>query len=130
MDPEKAPIQEQSAPKPYLPREPSPVDLNEKRGSVTAQQILKHSHDADEAMKAFVDQEGPIEISEAENRRLLRIIDFNILPLMCVVYGINYLDKTTISYASIMGIKKDINLVGDDYQWLGSMFYFGYLAWE
>lgn len=29
-----------------------------------------------------------------------------------------------------MGIKKDINLVGDDYQWLGSMFYFGYLAWE
>jgi len=29
-----------------------------------------------------------------------------------------------------MGIKKDINLVGDDYQWLSSMFYFGYLAWE
>ena len=29
-----------------------------------------------------------------------------------------------------MGIKKDINLVGNDYQWLGSMFYFGYLAWE
>lgn len=24
-----------------------------------------------------------------------------------------------------MGIKKDIHLVGDDYQWLGSMFYFG-----
>lgn len=24
-----------------------------------------------------------------------------------------------------MGIKTDINLKGDDYQWLGSMFYFG-----
>lgn len=24
-----------------------------------------------------------------------------------------------------MGMKKDINLTGDDYQWLGSMFYFG-----
>ena len=24
-----------------------------------------------------------------------------------------------------MGIKKDIGLKGDDYQWLGSMFYFG-----
>lgn len=24
-----------------------------------------------------------------------------------------------------MGIKKDIHLVKDDYQWLGSMFYFG-----
>ena len=26
-----------------------------------------------------------------------------------------------------MGIKKDIHLVKDDYQWLGSMFYFGTL---
>ncbi len=33
--------------------------------------------------------------------------------------------ETTLSYASVMGIKKDIKLVGDDYQWLGSMFYFG-----
>lgn len=33
--------------------------------------------------------------------------------------------ETTLSYASIMGIKEDINLHGDDYQWLGSMFYFG-----
>lgn len=29
-----------------------------------------------------------------------------------------------------MGLEEDINLKGDDYQWLGSMFYFGYLAWE
>jgi hypothetical protein len=49
---------------------------------------------------------------------------------MCIVYGLNYLDKTTISYASVMGIQKDIGLVGDNYQWLGSMFYFGYIAWE
>ena len=27
-----------------------------------------------------------------------------------------------------MGIKTDIGLVGDDYQWLGSMFYFGTLS--
>lgn len=33
--------------------------------------------------------------------------------------------ETTLSYASIMGIKEDLNLVGDQYQWLGSLFYFG-----
>lgn len=49
---------------------------------------------------------------------------------MCVVYGLNYLDKTTLSYASVMGLQGDIRLQGDDYQWLGSMFYFGYIAWE
>lgn len=33
--------------------------------------------------------------------------------------------ETTLSYASVMGLKKDIHLVKDNYQWLGSMFYFG-----
>jgi MFS transporter, ACS family, allantoate permease len=49
---------------------------------------------------------------------------------MCVVYGLNFLDKTSLSYASIMGLEEGLNLVGDDYQWLSSMFYFGYLAFE
>jgi MFS transporter, ACS family, allantoate permease len=114
-------------------RSVSPVDMTEKRGSVSAakaaQKILDHSQDADEAMKAFASGET-IEIDEATNKRLLRIIDWHLMPLLCVIYGLNYLDKTTLSYASIMGIKTDINLKGDDYQWLGSMFYFGYLAWE
>jgi hypothetical protein len=103
-------------------RTPSPVDP-EKRMSLptankAAQRVLAHSHDADEAMKAFEAGEV-IEIDEATNKRLLRLIDWHMLPLLCVVYGLNYLDKTTLSYASIMGIKKDIGLVGDDYQWLG-----------
>lgn len=97
-------------------RSVSPVDLAEKRGSVSAAQaakkILDHSNDADEAMKAFASGEA-IEIDEATNKRLLRIIDWHLMPLMCVVYGLNYLDKTTLSYASIMGIKTDIGLVGD-----------------
>lgn len=40
---------------------------------------------------------------------------------MCIVYGLNYLDKTTLSYASVMGLKKDTHLEGLDYQWLSSM---------
>jgi len=128
---------DKTAPIQNLPgvRSGSPVDLTEKRNasvlstSAAAQKILKHSNDADEAMKAFASGEV-VEIDEATNKRLLRIIDFHLMPLLCVIYGLNYLDKTTLSYASIMGIKKDIGLVGDDYQWLGSMFYFGYLAWE
>ena len=114
-------------------RTPSPVNISEKRASSStrfaAKKILEHGDDADEAMKAFANGER-IEIDEATNKRLLRIIDWHLMPLLCVIYGLNYLDKTTLSYASIMGIKKDIHLKGDDYQWLGSMFYFGYLAWE
>lgn len=37
--------------------------------------------------------------------------------------------ETTLSYASIMGLKTDLRLDpdGDEYQWLGSLFYFGEL---
>lgn len=98
--------------------------------AVVPEQILKHSHDADIALKALEEYEGEvIEIDEATNKRLLRRIDLNLIPLMCVVYGLNYLDKTTLSYASIMGIKEPpskggIGLVGSEYNWLGSIFYF------
>lgn len=96
------------------------------RGNSIDKQILKHSNDADEAMKAFASRAGEVvEIDEETNKRLLRAIDWHLIPVMCVVYGLNFLDKTTISYASVMGIKEDIGLVDDDYQWLGSMFYFG-----
>ncbi|WPB06862.1 uncharacterized protein RHO25_011522 [Cercospora beticola] len=101
------------------------------RSGSVPENILKHSHDADEAMKAFEGQTGEvIDIDEATNKRLRRIIDWNLMPIMCTIYGLQYLDKTTLSYASIMGLQTDLRLVGDNYQWLGSMFYFGYLAWE
>jgi len=37
-----------------------------------------------------------------------------------------YIDKTTLSYAAIFGIKKDLDLHGTDYSWLSSIFYFGW----
>jgi len=42
----------------------------------------------------------------------------------------NYLDKTCISYASIMGLKTDLNLKGNEYSTLGSLYYIGQLVWE
>lgn len=108
---------------------PPPAVNKERKTSADVEKVMAHSHDADEAMKAFTSGEI-IEVDEKTNKRLLRIIDWHLMPVMCLVYGINYLDKTTISYASIMGLKTDLDLHGDDYQWLGSMFYFGYLFWE
>jgi ACS family allantoate permease-like MFS transporter len=57
--------------------------------------LEKHAHDADEAMKAFDGFQGEaIELDEATNRRLLRTIDWHMMPIMCFVYGMNYLDST------------------------------------
>lgn len=100
---------------------PAPLADAIRNGSID-KTILQHADDADEALKAFMSHQGEvIELDEATNKRLLRRIDWNLMPVMCVVYGLNYLDKTTLSYASIMGLKPDINLHGTDYSWLSSM---------
>lgn len=56
--------------------------------------LEKHTHDADEAMKAFGELHGEtIELDESTNRRLLRTIDWHLMPIMCCIYGMNYLDS-------------------------------------
>ncbi|EMC95000.1 hypothetical protein BAUCODRAFT_521364 [Baudoinia panamericana UAMH 10762] len=86
--------------------------------------------DGDTAMALF---NSPTEVHEpidpAEERRVVRKIDFMILPYLAVCYAFFYIDKTTLSYAAIFGIKDDLKLVGTQYSWLSSIFYFGFLAW-
>lgn len=91
--------------------------------------ILSKSGDGDIAMGLF---QSPTElhepVSEEELRRLERKIDLTILPYLAVCYAFFYIDKTTLSYAAIFGIREDLHLVGTQYNWLSSAFYFGFLG--
>jgi len=56
-----------------------------RRGSVDPSVILKHAIDGDEALKAFANHQGPVvHIDEATNKRLLRKIDMNLMPVCCL----------------------------------------------
>lgn len=113
---------------PPLPNDPEKASTT---GEVTQEKVgnvvLKHAdrNDADEALKVLEGENGEvIELAPEDERKLLRKIDWNIMPMLCIVYGLNYLDKTTVSYASIMGLKTDLHLVGQQYSWIGSMYVF------
>ncbi|OAA66895.1 major facilitator superfamily transporter allantoate [Niveomyces insectorum RCEF 264] len=69
-------------------------------------------------------------IDTAEEKRLVRKLDRRILLLLGICYFFYYVDKTTLSYAAIFGIQKDLHLHGDQYSWLSSIFYFGWLGWS
>ncbi|KAJ3714730.1 MFS general substrate transporter [Lentinula raphanica] len=68
-------------------------------------------------------------IDPVEELKLRRKIDRLIIPCLAVCYAFYYIDKTTLSYAAIFGIKTDLKLHGTEYSWLSSLFYFGWLAW-
>lgn len=60
-----------------------------RHGSIVAEQILLHSHDADVAMKALEGFGADVEIDEATNKRLLRKIDWNLMPVrLCRACGV------------------------------------------
>lgn len=88
------------------------------------------SSDGDVALKLF-NTLGELHepIGPREEAKLVRKIDFMILPYLAVCYAFFYIDKTTLSYAAIFGIRKDLHLHGTWYNWLSSLFYFGFLVW-
>jgi len=92
--------------------------------------LSSKASDGDTALALFDNPDDLHEaISPADQRALQWKIDFMILPYLAVCYAFFYIDKTTLSYAAIFGIKDDLHLQGTEYSWLSSIFYFGFLAW-
>lgn len=71
-----------------------------------------------------------IEISPEKNAQLLKMIDKRVLSVMVATYFLQAIDKGTLSFASIMGIRKDTNLSGQDYSWLTTCIYITILIVE
>ena len=63
-------------------------------------------------------------------KKLVRKVDLMIIPCMVATYFLQFLDKTTVSYAAIMGLRADTHLKGQDYSNVAMMFYVGFLAAE
>ncbi|KAJ7169295.1 hypothetical protein C8R43DRAFT_1121175 [Mycena crocata] len=79
---------------------------------------------------ALVDGNAEPEVSEQVALAVRRKIDWHILPLMATLYWIQYMDKATLGSAAILGIREDAHLTTDQYNWLGTVFYLSYLAFE
>ncbi|KAH8885747.1 MFS general substrate transporter [Thozetella sp. PMI_491] len=71
---------------------------------------------------------GDVFYTEEESAAIRRKLDWHLLPLMCFLYGICYVDKACLAWAVLFDFRKDLNLTGDQYNWGTSVFYFGYLV--
>ncbi|PFH53691.1 hypothetical protein AMATHDRAFT_73131 [Amanita thiersii Skay4041] len=69
-----------------------------------AEFFARHSNEAENVV-----------ISDAENRRLRWLIHQRVLLVMVLTYFAQTLDKGTINFASIMGIREDTHLKGQQY---------------
>ncbi|GFZ44243.1 hypothetical protein JCM24511_01965 [Saitozyma sp. JCM 24511] len=79
----------------------------------------------DDAARALEGQE--LEGTEAEVKTLRRRMDFILVPLMALGVGMLLVDKTAIGSAATLTLQSDLHLVGTQYSWAISIYFFGLL---
>ena len=61
---------------------------------------------------ALYQQQAGMQLDPDEAKRVLRKIDLRIMPVLFVIYLLQYLDKNGINYASVYGLEEGTNLKG------------------
>lgn len=65
-----------------------------------------------------------------EERRLLRKVDWNVLPIPTLLYLVSFLDRSNIGNAKLEGLTKDLGISNDAYLWTLTIYFFGYVLFE
>ncbi|KAL8423882.1 hypothetical protein RB596_003920 [Gaeumannomyces avenae] len=106
--------------------------------AVAAQQL--EDRDGDVKFKATTELGGDtaaqligaqhIEVTEEDNKRILRKTDSRILTILVWVYFLQILDKSVLGYGAIFGLRDDTGLTGDQYSMVSSISAIVTLAWQ
>ncbi|GAC93479.1 transporter [Pseudozyma hubeiensis SY62] len=75
-----------------------------------------------------VDGEGfPADVDE---KKLMRKIDFRLIPWLCVLYLLSFLDRAAIGNARLYGLEKELKLTSQQYGLALTVFFFPYALFE
>ncbi|KAF1849449.1 MFS general substrate transporter [Cucurbitaria berberidis CBS 394.84] len=64
---------------------------------------------------------------EKREKALVRKVDTRMMPLMMLIYILNYLDRNNIATARLGSLEEDLGLVGTQYNTIISIFFVGYI---
>lgn len=87
-----------------------------------------HHRVADQAAADFVD--ASVVITPEENKAMRMRIHKRILPLMCLAYFLQAIDKGTLGTSSIMGWQDDVGAKGQDYALTATFLWIGIIIGE
>ncbi|KPI43434.1 putative transporter [Cyphellophora attinorum] len=104
----------------------SPVDLT----AENAVQAVKagRAQDVDIAAKFIAEHGHELhgnDYTKEEEKRMIKKVDWRLVPILFVCATLSGLDKTAISAAAIYDLREDLNLTGQQYSWCGSAPFFG-----
>ncbi|PPJ59811.1 hypothetical protein CBER1_04326 [Cercospora berteroae] len=98
-----------------------------------ADQIEKTSQTSDEKGQIVAEDADGVIVQDwtpAEERKVVKKVDFRLFPMLCVVFGLSLLDRANISAAFIAGMNIDLELTGARYNVALLIFFIGYGLFE
>ncbi|KAJ4375340.1 hypothetical protein N0V83_002426 [Neocucurbitaria cava] len=75
----------------------------------------------DKALALLAAQHVEFDYDSPESKAVLRKIDLRIIPMVLSVYVMMLVDKNSLSFANIMGVKESTGVTASQYSWLGSV---------
>ncbi|KAG7748744.1 hypothetical protein KL912_001806 [Ogataea haglerorum] len=65
-------------------------------------------------------------LRDSEESKFVRKLDLYLLTWGCIAYLIKSIDQSNYSNAFVGGMKEDLNIVGNEYNWISTFFNIGY----
>jgi hypothetical protein len=109
------------------------IDPQQPQSDITPEKDLeKNFEDVQlEARQASVDNGGSAPyIDPVIEKRVVRKIDWHLVPLLMALYLLAFLDRSNIGNAKIAGMAKALDLTADRYSWLLTIFYISYILFQ
>lgn len=106
----------------------------ERKGSITPETASSHS--AEKAGAVLVEEVSDEEndstprFNEKETSRLVRKLDYRLIPFLSLLYLLSYLDRTNIGNARLGGLEKSLHMEKLDYNIALAVFYPTYILAE
>jgi hypothetical protein len=101
--------------------------VTEKPPGTDSRRASEIEHESD---TIALDPEAPVTFDRRRERALLRKMDLRLLPIVTLLYLMCFLDRGNIGNARLAGLEEDLGLVGNQYAWALTVFFFSYAAFE
>lgn len=102
------------------------TSLGEKPGGIYVEN--DKSHDLPEI--SGVQQDPDLVVTPEEEARVIRKLDYRLLPFVFLLYSFSVLDRSNLGNAKLAGLEDAIDLKGWRYNWLGTIFYISYICFQ
>ncbi|KAF4436267.1 hypothetical protein F53441_13301, partial [Fusarium austroafricanum] len=76
------------------------------------------------------DWTGTAKKTDPEEIRLVKKLDLWIMPCLCVMYFLNYVDRNAIAQARLNNLEEDLNMTGTEFNTTVSILFVGYVLMQ